>query len=176
MNRGAAGTKVFTAPDDCRIFLDALGDAASKYAMEVHAYCLLPNHYHLLVRSKEGQLSDFMRFLVGRFTRLKNRHEGRDGPIFRGRFTSRLIESDPHLLEVLRYIHLNPVKANLSPSAEAWTWSSARAYLGLTQRSDWLITRQMLEMFGPSEPRERYRAFMSDGTLGGVRPGGSDTV
>ena len=108
------------------------------------------NHFHLLVRSIEGKLSDFMRFAVGRFTRMHNLRHGSDGPLFRGRFTSKQIDSDPHLVECLRYIHLNPVRAGLVRTAEQWDFSSARAYLLADARPGWLVKRDLLAMFGPA--------------------------
>jgi hypothetical protein len=118
-----------------------------------------------------------MRFVVGRFTRLHNIRRRTDGAVFRGRFVSKSVNDDSHLLECLRYIHLNPVDAGLALRPEAWPWSSARAYDCSAQSSPWLIVDALLEMFGPPQAREQYRRFMDDGVShpDGVRPGGSDT-
>ena len=148
MNRGARRAEVFSGPDDCRLFIASMAKASCRYAVEIHAYCLLGNHYHLLVRSRDGRLSEFMRLATARFTRMTNLRDAGDGPLFRGRFTSKLINSEPHLLECSRYIHLNPVRAALVANPEDWTWSSARAYLGLDRPADWLITGELLAMFG----------------------------
>ena len=172
MNRAAAGADIFSTSADCNLFLDGLGEASSRYAVEIHSYCVMSNHFHLLVRSNEGKLSDFMRFVVGRFTRMHNLRRGGDGPLFRGRFTSKHIDCDAHLIECLRYIHLNPVRASLVGTAEEWGFSSARAYLATGDLPGWLVTRDLLAMFGPTRNRERYREFLCEN---GVRPGGSDT-
>src|SRR5262245_62027418 len=120
MNRTAGGGDVFTTTRDTEFFLDGLGEASRRYATEVHAYCLMSNHFHLLVRSQDGRLSDFMRLVVGRFTRLWNIDRKTDGAVFRGRFASKLVDGDSHLMECLRYIHLNPVNAGLTSDADVW--------------------------------------------------------
>ena len=93
-----------------------------------------------------------MQFLSGRFTRLVNVRVGRDGPLFRGRYASVAVESDTHLVQACRYIHLNPVLADMRPTAESWPWSSAAAYIGLARAPVWLRTDQVLELFGPQDP------------------------
>jgi REP element-mobilizing transposase RayT len=178
MNRGAGRAEAFSDDVDAESFLDGVGEAAVRYDVGVHAYCLMPNHFHLLVHSRAGRLSEFVRFATGRFSRTKNKRAHRDGPQFRGRFNSKLVESEPHLLECNRYIHLNPVKGGLATSPEDWPWSSARAYLGSASSPSWLITQDMLAMFGRLGAERRYRDFLMDGLAGndGVRPGGSDTA
>ena len=118
MNRGADHRDIFEHDVDCDVFLDALAEAAERSALEVHAYCLMTNHFHLLLRSLEGNLAAGMQFLSGRFTRSINLRVGRDGALFRGRYTSVLVASDAHLVQTCRYIHLNPVVARITPSAD----------------------------------------------------------
>jgi REP element-mobilizing transposase RayT len=113
MNRGARRHPVFLSDDHCVLFLDCVGSASDRFALEVHAYVLMPNHYHLLVRSIRGNLSAAIQHLAGRFTREMNRQQGWDGPIFRGRFRSQFIEEESHLRQVVPYLHLNPVRAGL---------------------------------------------------------------
>jgi REP element-mobilizing transposase RayT len=177
MNRGAHRHEVFSATSDAVLFLDSLAEASARYEIEIHAYCLMGNHFHLLVQSRSGQLSECIRFAVGRFSRTKNKKDGSDGPLFRGRFTSRFVESEPHLVETSRYIHLNPVRAGLALMPQDWKWSSARAYLGLEPSPPWLITDEMLAMFGRLDSAAQYRDFLIDGMAmgNGVRPRGSDT-
>ena len=129
MNRGAGRNQVLSTRVDAESFLDCMADAASRYEVEIHAYCLMGNHFHLLVRSRSGRLSEFVRFAVGRFSRTKNKRDRSDGPLFRSRFTSKPVESDPQLLECSRYIYLNPVRAGSVTAPENWPWSSAGAYL-----------------------------------------------
>lgn len=175
MNRVAVGRELFATASDCELFLEGLGEASARYAIEVHAYCLMTNHFHLLLMSKSGRLSDFMRFVVGRFTRLHNLRRAADGALFRSRFTSKLIDTDAHLMECLRYIHLNPLKAGLTSDADGWEWSSARAYAGSTEMPAWLSTSELLGMFGTCDPLWAYGQFMREGLQSGVRPSGSDT-
>ena len=163
MNRGADHRDIFEDDADRTIFLDALALAAERFHLEVHAYCLMSNHFHLLLLSCEGQLSAGMKFLSGRFTRLTNVRAGRDGPLFRGRYYSVGITSDAHLVEACRYIHLNPVAARMTQNAEAWRWSSARAYLGPSAVPQWLKTEYILDLFGPSNRDASYRDFIADG-------------
>jgi len=188
LNRGVAKSTVFRDGADREVFLRFLGEAAHRAALEVHGYCLLGNHYHLLIRSRDGRLSEGMRWLGGRYTQHVNYSLGRDGPLFRGRYTAVAIEGDAHLVRTSRYIHLNPVEAGLARSADAWAWSSAPAYLGSRAALPWLVTELILDMFGPGNSREAYRDFLSAGvdkqTSGiyarllaieeGVRPAGSD--
>jgi REP element-mobilizing transposase RayT len=149
MNRAARRKAVFRTDSDRVLFLDTLGDTALRFDLEVHAYALMPNHYHLLLRSVRGNLSRAMRHLNGVFTQRLNIANGWDGPLLRGRFASRLIHDETYLSYVLAYIHLNPLKANLVTrldSEEAWT--SHSAYLGKETPPDWLRCDVMLERFG----------------------------
>ncbi len=104
-----------------------------------------------------------MQLLSGRFTRVTNVRSSRDGPLFRGRYYSVGINSDAHLVQACRYIHLNPVAARMTKSAEAWRWSSARAYVGQDAAPPWLKTEYILDLFGPSNRDASYREFMADG-------------
>ncbi len=164
MNRGADHRDIFEHDRDREVFLDSVAAAAERYALEVHAYCLMSNHFHLLLRSQDGHLAAGMQFLAGRFTRLINVRVGRDGPLFRGRYASVAIESDTQLVQACRYIHLNPVFAGMRPTAESWPWSSAAAYVGSVQAPAWLTTDQVLELFGPPDPLAGYRDFMKSRT------------
>jgi len=160
MNRGIDRGVVFRNDDDRRIFLECLAAAASRYELQIHAYCLLGNHFHLLLFSVGGRLSDAMRFLGGCFTQRINYRDGRDGPLFRGRFTSVLIESEAHLVRVSRYIHRNPIEASMVKEPWEWEWSSAGAYVGIAATPAWLTIDAILEMFGVERQRQKYRAFL----------------
>jgi REP element-mobilizing transposase RayT len=162
MNRGIDRASIFRSDADRTIFLDCLGAAVSRYALQVHGYCLMGNHFHLLILSERGALSDGMRFLSGRFTQRINYRDGRDGPLFRGRYSSVLVESDAHLVRVSRYIHRNPVEAGLVLAPEDWPWSSAGAYLGSSKGPGWLRTDAIMEMFGVAA-RQEYRSFLEAG-------------
>jgi putative transposase len=161
MNRGADHRDIFQHDADRRVFLDSLAIAAERGALEVHAYCLMSNHFHLLVRSQEGRLAEGMQHLSGRFTRLVNVRVGRDGPLFRGRYASVGIDGDAHLTQAVRYIHRNPIAAGLVSAAEAWRWSSAAAYVGTVSSPIWLHTEFVLDLFGPRDPLASYRDFVN---------------
>jgi putative transposase len=187
MNRGAGRRAIFNSDTDREHFLGCCISAAGQYGLELHAYCLLGNHYHLLVRSVDGRLSDAMRWLSSRYTQSLNYDKGQDGPMFRGRFASVLISEDEHLLEASRYIHLNPVSAGLATVPVQWPWSSAAAYLNVTPPPPWLVTDAILGMFDAKGSTQSYENFLAAGMERdalkpyekrmpehGVRPAGSD--
>jgi REP-associated tyrosine transposase len=161
MNRGIDHARIF---DDVAadIFLVELRAACDRHRIEVHCYCLLPNHYHLLLFTPEAGLSTAMQRLSSRFTQAVNRCRERDGPLFKGRFRSVAIDDEAHLAKVSQYIHLNPVEAQLVARAEEWKWSSAAAYLGLASKPEWLQISSILEMFGPTNPGAAYARYLRD--------------
>lgn len=152
MNRGARKAPIFKRDEHCTLFLDAAGEAVQRANLEVHAYSLMPNHFHLLVRSPDGSLSRGMKQLVSTYTRAVNQLNAWDGPMFRGRFKSQLITSDEYLQHVTAYIHLNPVRANLVASPDEPCWTSHRAHMGLERAPDWLSLWGIKRWFGG--PRE----------------------
>ncbi len=150
--RGARRAPIFGDNEDARGFLDLLETASERYRLEVHAYSLMPNHYHLLLRSQRGLLSRGMAFLNGMFTKGLNARHGRwDGPVFRGRFQSKLVQTEDYLQDVLVYIHLNPVAARLVKRPDDECWTSHRAYMGLEQRPAWLHVSHVLALTGGRE-------------------------
>jgi len=152
MNRGARKEPIFTNEEHCRLFLDAIGDASRRANIEVHAYSLMPNHFHLLIRSPDGTLSRGMKYLLAAYTREVNKLHAWDGPIFRGRFKNQLVTRDDYLRHLVAYIHLNPVRAHLIDSPEQPGWTSHRAHLGLDGAPEWLAKWAMRQWFG--SPRE----------------------
>ena len=148
MNRGASRQTVFHHDDDYLLFFTILENAATRYRLEVHGYSLMPNHYHLLLRSLDGRLSRGMAYLNGLFTRRVNRQYDLDGARFRGRFRNRLVEDEDYLRATLAYLHLNPVEAHLVRRPDEDCWTSHRAYMGLDERPPWLRCDAMLALFG----------------------------
>lgn len=162
MNRGLAHKPIFVDDSHRQIFLDLLLEIHNRYQAEIFAYCLMDNHYHLLLRTPLGNIGRIMRHLDGVYTQRFNRSVKRDGPLFRGRYKSILVEADVYLLRLSRYIHLNPVKANLVTKAEKFRWSSYQAYLsGITPY--WLNINYTLSYFGNHSQKKEYKAFIEEG-------------
>lgn len=128
--RGNEKKPVFLDDEDRKIFLDLLDEVNKRYCWACHAYCLMDNHYHLLVETLKETLSIGMRQLNGVYTQAFNRRHGRVGHLFQGRFKAILIEKENHLLEACRYVALNPVRAGLVELPEQWKWSSYRLTAG----------------------------------------------
>jgi len=156
MNRGARSEPIFRDNDDCMVFLGLLAELPVRFGVEVHGYALMGNHYHLLLVSRHGRLSEAMGFVQSRFARHQNRVHRWDGPIFRGRFKNRLVEDDGYWRHVLAYVHLNPVTAHLVGKPEEARWTSHRAYVGLDTAPEWLETAELLGLFGGANPLAAY--------------------
>jgi REP element-mobilizing transposase RayT len=163
MNRGAGRKIVFRSLKHRKIFLGLLRDISSTYRLEVHAYCLMDNHYHLLVRTPEAGLGRAMRHLDGVYTQRFNRDVETDGALFRGRYQAALIDADAYLLRVSRYVHLNPVDAGIVRRPEDYPHSSYRGYLASRSAPKWLQTSAILDLFGKNDPRKSYRGFVEGG-------------
>ena len=129
--RGNRRESIFLDDGDQARFLDVLGEVCRHFNWQLHAYCLMTNHYHLLIETPDGNLSKGMRQLNGVYTQRFNRTHGRVGHVFQGRFKGILVQKESYLLELARYIVLNPVRAGMVPFAQDWPWSSYRATVGL---------------------------------------------
>jgi len=162
--RGVARREIFRSDTDGRVFLSTLGEVITERGWHCHCYCLMPNHYHLLVDTPRGDLPEGMRDLNSSYaTRFNTAHE-LTGHVFQGRYGSELVRSDPHALEVSRYIPLNPVRAGLRPRPEDWPWSSYRATAGMSRPPAWLTVDGVLQWFGGIEDARRsYRVFVAEG-------------
>ena len=170
--RGNAGETVFYDDQDRVRFCLLLQEGIERFGHRIHAFCLMGNHIHLLIQIADVSLSRIMQNLGVRFTLWMNRHHKRSGHIFQGRFKAILIDCDSYLLELVRYIHLNPVRAKMVANPEEYAWSAHRAYLG-TQLIPWLTTSWVLASFGPdrgTRSRSRYSDFVLDGIGEGYRP------
>lgn len=142
-----------------------LAQTCERFNWQVHAWCQMNNHYHLLVETPEGNLSQGMRQLNGVYTQHVNRAHRRVGHVFQGRFKAVLVERDSHLLELARYVVLNPVRAGMVSDAEAWPWSSHAAMLGREPPPAWLEADALLRLFGRSRVNavSRYVDFVRAG-------------
>jgi REP element-mobilizing transposase RayT len=165
MHRGARRAPIFRDDGDCVRFLDILESCVRRFGVELHAYALMPNHYHLLVRSARANLSRAMRHLNGVYTQASNRVRRWDGPLFRGRFHSQLLGSEAQLPYVLAYIHLNPLRANLVTRLTADCWTSHLAYTGGQSAPDWLSRDFFLSLFGGGERLHDYVLDLHRGRL-----------
>lgn len=163
MNRGAGHRRIFLTHADRTRFLRLLGEASEIFGLETHTYCLMDNHYHLLVCTPDAGLSRAMRHLNGVYAQYFNRRNQRDGPLFRGRYAAFLVGSDAYRLQASRYIHLNPVDAGIVRRPEAYPHSSYRAYLEPSAAPAWLVTSTLLGQFGPFDAGREYRRFIEQG-------------
>ena len=139
-SRGNEKKPVFKDDADRENFLNTLQHVNNRYNWICHAYCLMTNHYHLLIETPDGNLSLGMRQLNGVYTQLFNKWHGRTGHLFQGRYKAILIQKDSHLLEVCRYVVLNPVRAKMIEKPEEWKWSSYLATAGKTKPHPCLTT------------------------------------
>lgn len=164
-SRGNARQDIFLDATDRRIFLELLAEQVRQHGWKCYAYCLMDNHYHLLIETPEANLSRGMQSLNGRYTQRFNRRHQRVGHVFQGRYKSILIEKESYLLEVSRYIVLNPVRAGMVTEAGAWMWSSYPDTAGERVHPDWLSVGELLNHFvtDTKRARNRYRKFVQDG-------------
>ncbi len=164
-SRGNAREDIFVDDDDRRVFLDVLAAVCERFGWRCHAWCLMTNHYHLVVETPEANLARGMRQLNGVYTQRFNRAHDRVGHVFQGRYKAILVERETHLLELCRYVMLNPVRAGMVRTAARWRWSSYHATVGDTVAPSWLETAWLLRRFGRSRGRARTRfaAFVADG-------------
>jgi REP element-mobilizing transposase RayT len=162
MNRGRRHETIFTSSKGYLSFIELLKEATLMWNIRIAAYCLMPNHYHLLIQTPESNISRAMRHIDGVYTQRFNRFNGFEGPLFRGRFKSVLVDADAYLLQLTRYIHRNPVRANLSRTIESYPWSSHKGYLSSETKWGWLFKDVVFSMLTEkkNEQIHRYKEFM----------------
>ena len=162
MNRGRRREVIFPGPEDYQRFVELLQEGSSMWGVRIAAYCLMPNHYHLLVQTPDANLSRFMRHVDGVYTQRFNRSHECDGSLFRGRYKAILIEADTYMLDLVRYIHRNPLRAGLVSRLDRYRWSSHKAYLSRSRRWSWLYSELVLSMLCQTvgDSADAYREFM----------------
>jgi REP element-mobilizing transposase RayT len=164
-SRGDRREAIYEDDNDRIQWLGVLSKACERYNWRVHAYCLMDNHYHVLLETVDGNLSKGMRHLNGVYTQYFNRQHNRVGHVFQGRFKAILVEREAYLLGLSRYVVLNPIRAHMIKDMDQWEWSSYRATIGKAQIPDWLETDWLLSHFGKQRKRarERYIDFVRAG-------------
>lgn len=164
MNRGLAHQDIIFNTDDYFIFLKGIQELREIYKVDIFAFCLMTNHYHLLIRTSLANLSRAMRHFSHTFAQRMNRRTGRDGPVFRGRFKSIVIEHEDYLRELARYIHLNPVEAGIVTTPSQYSWSSAKSYDD-ARFPEWSSGMELLGRFGMNLElaRSAYAAHLNRG-------------
>ncbi|HYE35627.1 transposase [Methylocaldum sp.] len=164
MLRGNGGQTIFLHNDDRDAFEELVAEGVSRYDHRIHGYCWMPNHIHLAVQVGDVPLSKAMQHLAFRYTRWINKRENRIGHLFQGRFKAILVDADTYLLELVRYIHLNPVRTRLVSDPTEYRWSGHRAYLGL-DRVSWLTTNWVYSQLAQdmTTAREQYARFVAAG-------------
>jgi len=171
-SRGNARADIFLSDADRQTLLDVLAGTVEKYNWLCHAFCLLGNHYHIIIETLDPNLSLGMRQLNGVYTQAFNRSHQRVGHVFQGRYKAILVEKGSHLLELCRYVVLNPVRAGMVAKPEQWQWSSYKstAYAGTVP--EFLTIDWVLGQFAEKKTaaRQRYRGFVADGLKNQVSP------
>lgn len=164
-SRGNAREAIYLDEADRQQFLSLLASCIERFHWICHAYCLMDNHYHLLIETPNANLQEGMRQLNGVYTQAFNRRHARVGHVFQGRYKSILVERDSYLLELCRYIVLNPVRAQMVEHAGQFAWSSYQATVGLSTCPAWLQVDWVLAQFAKrlSAARTRYASFVQQG-------------
>ena len=167
MNRGReqGRIKLFRSEEDHKAFLQTLEEAVERFKIVIHALCLMTNHYHILLQTPQANISRAMRHINGVYTQRFNRLNSSDGPIFRGRFKSILVDSDAYLLQLTRYIHRNPIDTK-KPMVEELAdhrWSSYPAYINKETCPHWLTRELTYNLLGAKQRYSGYAKYVASG-------------
>lgn len=162
MNRGRRSENVYLNKNDYQIYIDLLIEACELWSVNVSAYSLMPNHYHLLINTPQGNLSRFMRHVNGVYTQRFNKNHKYEGQLFKGRYKSILVDGDDYLLQLVRYIHRNPLRAKIVRNIDNYEWSSHQGYISNSKEWDWLYKDFILKILSEDKDKwvKEYRNFV----------------
>ena len=165
-SRGDRREDIFLSDEDRNDWLEVLGNVCTRFNWVVHAFCQMTNHYHFLVETVDGNLSGGMRQLNGEYTQRFNRRHNLVGHLFQGRYKAILVQKEAYLLELTRYVVLNPLRAHMVESLEDWRWSSYPFIAGQEAPPLWLDTDWLLGQFGSQRGKaiKAYRQFVMEGS------------
>jgi len=164
-SRGNARSDIYRTRQDRQAFLDILAQTCERHRWQCYAWCLMTNHYHLVIQTEQANLSHGMRHLNGVYTQEFNRRHRRVGHLFQGRYKAILVDKDSYLLEVIRYVLLNPVRANMTQTAGQYPWSSYRSMIGKVSAPKWLARDRVLGHFSQRlvTAQKHFIKFMQEG-------------
>ncbi|NIS62305.1 MAG: hypothetical protein GTO13_16885 [Proteobacteria bacterium] len=171
ISRGNGGERIFRTKSDYTKLLEYLEKATERFAVTLHTYCLMSNHYHLLIETPQPNLSTAIQWVNVSYAGYFNRRHRRTGHLFQGRFKALLIDADEYLIPLSRYIHLNPVRAAIVPNPVEHPWSSYGVFVGKAKSRDFLVTDRLLARFGRrrGEAIRAYRAFVEEVDIQSLR-------
>lgn len=163
-SRGNEKKEIFKSSADREKFLEYLESAVTRYGAVIHTYCLMSNHYHILLETPLGNLSQIMRHINGAYTTYYNIKRKRAGHLLQGRYKAILVQADEYAKELSRYIHLNPVRAGITARPEEYPWSSYKTYIGKAEKPECLKTDFIHQFFDKDkkEAKKQYRQFTND--------------
>ena len=164
-SRGDRRENIYHDDKDRLTWLDVFSQVCTRFNWSCHGWCLMDNHYHILIETAEGNLSQGMRQLNGVYTQRSNRRHGRIGHVFQGRYKAIIVQKDAYLLELSRYVILNPVRAGMVKDLQEWPWSSYGSMIGESPTPTWLETDWLLACFGKQRKRAiaKYIDFVRAG-------------
>ena len=164
-SRGNERKNIVRSDKDRELFIKVLAQMLEDHRVVCHAWVLMDNHFHLLLETPEANLSRAIRHLNGVYTQKFNKGNHRIGHLFQGRYKAILVEKGTHLLELCRYVVLNPIRARMAKRPGEWKWSSYRATAGIEKKEPWLTTDWVLSQFGANrkQAERRFRKFVLEG-------------
>ncbi len=164
MNRGRRQEDIFHSEEYFQYFLLTLEEAHQRFGLQILCYCLMSNHYHLLVKTPEANLGRAMRHINGVYTQRHNRLHKTDGSLFRGRYKSIVVEEESYQLQLSRYIHRNPLEAGMVEKLDDYPWSSYQHYISKKTSPIWLYTNEVLSQLSMKRKvQDKYRAYVELG-------------